>query len=245
MVRDRPNWLLVTLIITSVLIAQALPISLSYMMPSISTWMTFFLSTTAITLIGEILPQAVVPLWILEIGGRSVWFLRVLMWVLAIPAFLPACALRIARQWRGKKHADRRDGVLDLDELVEFVKLHQISCDLNGPLTDECGSLVRAVLSSQQQTILDDVKPWMYLTYLDVNAELDATVLENIWDSNDPYIMLVKNTVTEVGSCSGQEENLDVGDNPLQQVSGNGFLRYNILLRRVFYLLTNDIASEF
>lgn len=245
MIRDRPNWLLVTLIITSVLIAQALPMTLSYMMPSISTWMTFFLSTTAVTLIGEILPQAVVPLWILEIGGRSVWFLRVLMWILAIPACIPAWALKTARGWRGKKHTDRRDGVLELDELIEFVRLHQTSCDFSGPLTDECGSLARAVLSSQQRTILDDVRPWMYLTCLDFNAELDVTVLENIWNSNDPYVMVVKNTVTEVDSCSGEEENPNVADNAMQQAARNELLRYNILLRRVFNLLTIDVASEF
>lgn len=220
--------------------------TLSYMMPTISTWMTFFLSTTAITLIGEILPQAVVPLWILEVGGRSVWFLRCLMWILAIPACIPAYALRTARGWRGRKHADRRDGILDLDELMEFVRLHQISCGLSGPLTDECGSLVRAVISSQQRTILDDVRPWRYLTFLDVNAELDATVLENIWNSNDPYVMVVKNSITEVRSCSGEEENTEVGDNnPTQQPARNGFMRYNILLRRVFYPLTIGIASQF
>ena len=167
------------------------------------------------------------------------------MWILAIPACIPACALRIARGWRGRKHADRRDGVLDLDELIEFVRLHQISCDFSGPLTDECGSLVRALLSSQQRTILDDVRPWMYLTCLDFNAELDATILENVWNSNDLYVMVVKNKVTEVDSSSGEEENPDVEDNPMQQAARNEFLRYNILLRRVFNLLTIHVASEF
>lgn len=219
--------------------------TLSYIMPSISSWMTFFLSTTTVTLIGEILPQALVPLWILEVGGRSIWFLRCLMWILAVPACIPAYALRKARDWHGRKHSDKRDGVLELDELMEFVRLHQHCCGHSGPLTDECGSLVRAVLSSQRRMILDEVKPWRYLTILDVNVQLDAMVLENIWSWNDPYVLVVKNTITEGCSHSGDEDESEEEDGPTLQVAENDFMQYGVLLRRVHYPFTINIASQF
>ena len=135
--------------------------------------------------------------------------------------------------------------MLDLKELSEFVRLHQHCCGLSGPLTDECGSLVRAILSSQRRMILDDVQPWRYLTILDVNAQLDAMVLENIWSWDDPYVLVVKNTVTEVRSHSGEEDESEEEDEPTLQVVENDFMQYGVLLRRVPYPLTINIASQF
>lgn len=240
-IRSHPNWLLVTLIITSVMVAQGLPWTLSFLKPSMPPWTSFFFSTTSVVLLGEIMPQALVPPWILEVGGRAFWFLRCLMWILAVPACIPAYALRKAREWRGTKYLDRRDGILDLDEMIEFVRLHQHGCGYSGPLTDECGSLVRAVLSGQHRLIVDDVRPWIHFTILDVNAQLDAMVLEHIWSCNDPYILVVKNTITEIRPCLGEEEGSQGKNKPPEQLATHEFILYGLLLQRVLSLRTIEI----
>ena len=234
MIRSRPNWLLVTLIIVSVMIGEGVPLSMSYLMPTRSSWLTFLISTTTIALFGELIPQALVPMFSLEIGGRAFWFLRFLMWIFAVPACIPAYGLRRLRRWRGKMHSDKRDGILDVDEMREFIRLHIRSCGNGGSLTDECGSLVRAVLSGQCKTIAEYVRPWTYFTTLDVNEQLDAIVLANAWSRNDPYVLVVKNTITEIRAHVSEEDDLKDRDKSTKQDAQNNFMLCGILLSKVF-----------
>lgn len=138
-----------------------------------------------------------------------------------------------------------RDGILEVDEIMEFVRLHQHSSGHGGPLTDICGSIIHAVLSCQERMIFEDIRPWTYYTFLDVNQQLDATALVNMWSCNDPYILVVKNTPPESRARLSEEDKLKAGDEATEQDAKHEFMLCGILLSKVFYLLTSNFYSKF
>jgi CBS domain containing-hemolysin-like protein len=141
------------------MVAEGLPLVLNRILPSRAPWVPYLISTTAIALFGEIMPQAIMPLYILEIGGRTMWFLKCVMWILAIPACIPAYGLRRFRRWRERDQPEKADGIMEADEILEFIRLHEQSKCYGGPLTDECGTMVRALISGQQRMVGQVVRP--------------------------------------------------------------------------------------
>lgn len=228
--RSRPNWLLVTLIIACVSVAESIPLSLNFMLRTGSAWLAFGLSTTSVILLGELVPHALVSVFVLEVGGRAFWFLKCLMWFLAVPACIPAYALRRFKRWRGRNQ-DEKEGLLEVDEMMEFLRLHQHSSGYGGTWTDNCGSMMRAVLSCQDRMIVNDVRPWTFIKLLDVNEQLDAIALANIWSCNDPYVLVVKNTASEIPGHWGEQDAED--QTIVQDIEHNSMLG-GALLPKVF-----------
>lgn len=177
------------------MVAEGLPLVLTHVLPTGAPWIPFLISTTAVALFGEIMPQAIMPLYVLEVGGRTMWFMKSIMWILAIPACLPAYALRKFRNWREKDKPAKSDGILEEDEMVEFVRLHEKGARHGGPLTDECGSMVRAILSRQHQRIIEveDVRSIRHLLLSDVDEPISLSALTAIRNGNDAYLLVVSN----------------------------------------------------
>jgi hypothetical protein len=75
-----PHWVLCTLVIVNTLAGMALPLCLDRLLNAIGA---LLLSTTAIVVFGEIVPQAVCSRFGMSIGGRSAPVVRALMWFTA------------------------------------------------------------------------------------------------------------------------------------------------------------------
>lgn len=177
------------------MVAEGLPLVLNFLVSPRANWAPYFISTTAIALFGEIIPQAIMPLYILEIGGRTMWFLKCVMLFLALPACVPAYALRRFRKWRVGENTDkteRTDGIMEADELMEFIRLHEQGQRFGGPLTDEGGAMARSIVIGQHQLIGKYVRPWMNCTVLDANTPINAVTLTRIRSSNDSYVLVAK-----------------------------------------------------
>ena len=83
-IRKKGNLLLVTLCLSNVAVNAALSIFLG----SISTGLVAgLISTGLITVFGEIAPQAIFSRFAMELGARSVWLVKIMMFVL-----FPVCA---------------------------------------------------------------------------------------------------------------------------------------------------------
>lgn len=212
----------------SVMVAEGLPLILSHMMPSRPPWVPFLISTTAVALFGELMPQAIMPLYIIEIGGHAMWFLKCVMWALAVPACIPAYALRRFRRWRERNKPEKADGILEADEMVEFLRLHEQSSGHGGPLTDECGSMVRDVLLGQHQMVGKYVRLWRCLTFLDANDQVDALSLGNIRSCKRPYALVVRKL------AKGEIDEPNVGGKPIEQDAKPNLVLRGILASGVF-----------
>jgi len=73
-----PHWVLCTLVILNTLAGMALPLCLDRL---VNVAVALVLSTTAIVIFGEILPQAVCSRYGMSIGGHSAPVVRLFMWV--------------------------------------------------------------------------------------------------------------------------------------------------------------------
>lgn len=195
-VRNRPDWLLTSLILASVMVAEGLPLVLNQLLPSDAIWVSFLVSTTAVALFGEIIPQTVMPLYTLEISGRCMWFVKTVMYLNAIPAFIPAYALRKFRCWRKRKEPYKMDGIMDMDELMEFVRLHEQSECHGGQLLDEAGTLVRTVMEHQKVSIFEVIRPWTCALLLETTSWITPAVVNEMKNCNDAYAIVI---VREVG----------------------------------------------
>ncbi len=171
-VRGRPNWLLVSLILSSVMVAEGLPLILSHLFPP-GSWAAFAISTLCVTVIGEILPQAIMPLFVLEVAGRMMWFVKALMWLMAIPGVLFAYPLRLFKTLKKKRHPYKMDGILEVDELIEFIRLHEKGEGLGGNLEDGVGCIARMMMVQQE-----DVKHWKSVTVVHADPQGSSTTFQ-------------------------------------------------------------------
>ena len=151
-VRDRPNWLFISMILASTLVAEALPLLISRVSGN-GHLIPLLISTLGIGLFGEIIPQAVMPLYVLEIGGRCIWFVKTVMWMMVLPALPLAFTLRKLKQWRNQGQSYTMDGILTMDELIEFIRLHEISEGLGGCLTSDTSLAIRLELVRQKAAL--------------------------------------------------------------------------------------------
>ena len=198
-VRSRPNWLLTSLVLASVMVSEGLPLVLDHLFKP-GSYGAFIVSTIAVALVGQIIPQLVMPLYILEFGGRCVWFVKITMWLMAPFAFPFAYALKIFRTGRARRKPINMDGVLEINELVEFVRLHEQSEKRGGTLGDAAGSMVRSLMENSHGLVGQDVRPWSAVTLLNANSPVSPTILEKIKTCDDPYVLVSKSNARYASS---------------------------------------------
>lgn len=189
-VRSRPDWLLASLILASVMVAEGLPLVLNHILPPNTIWAPFLISSAVVAIFAEIIPQAVMPRYSLEISGRSIWFIKLIMYLTAIPACLLACALKKVRHWQKRQEPNRMDGILDMDELIEFVRLHEQDEDHGGKLTDCAGTLVRNIMEHQLVTVGEEIRPWTSVVLLEATSPITSLTLKRLTDCADPYAVV-------------------------------------------------------
>ena len=146
-VRNRPNWLLLSLVAVSVAISEVLPFFWGHLFLSGSLYS--YISTNILICVSQVGPTFVMPIFHLEICGRFTWFVRALMWLSAPITVAPAYALRRFRRWRKRGQRTLMDGLLSLNELTEFIHLHEKGQNLGGMVDDRVGNAMRALLESQ------------------------------------------------------------------------------------------------
>ena len=146
-VRNRPDWLLVSLVLVSVAIAEALPYFWSHLFSAGDRLSS--LANNFVILVSQVGPMFVMPVFHLEVSGRFTWFVRLVMWFSAPVTVLPAYALRRLKQWKRRGQQTHMEGLLPLDELTEFILLHEKGQGFGGTLDDHVGEAMRTLLEGQ------------------------------------------------------------------------------------------------
>ena len=78
--RRHSNWLLTILILPFVAVAEGLPLCLNHLFTA-GAIVPLILSTVLVTLFGQLIPLAIVPLYVLSVAFHMTWFISGLMWI--------------------------------------------------------------------------------------------------------------------------------------------------------------------
>lgn len=146
-VRNRPDWLLLSLVAVSVAIAEVLPLFWNHLFAGGSV--PSYVATNLVILVSQVGPTFVMPVFHLEISGRFTWFVRLIMWFSAPVTVAPAYALRRFRKWRKRGQQTRMDGLMPLDELIEYIHLHEKGQGWGGTLDNHVGKAIRTLMEEQ------------------------------------------------------------------------------------------------
>ncbi|KAL9071067.1 MAG: hypothetical protein Q9161_004406 [Pseudevernia consocians] len=110
---------------------------------------TSYATTSVVIMVSQVGPTFVMPVFHLEISGRFTWLVRSIMWLSAPVTVLPAYALRRLKKWRKRGQQPHMDGLLPLNELIEFIYLHEKGQGYGGTLNDDLGKTIRDLLEGQ------------------------------------------------------------------------------------------------
>jgi len=140
-VRKHPNWLLCTFILSGTMVAEGLPLALGQIF-SAGALMPFLIATILVVVFGQLIPQAIVPMYVLDIASRATWFVHLMMWITA-PLSVPlGWIFRWIKVLGKRKYGFRADGILDREELEEYLRLHAIGVGLGGTVDDKVGRIL-------------------------------------------------------------------------------------------------------
>lgn len=113
-------------------------------------WKPFIFSTLLVSIVGELLPQAIVPMFILPVVHRCNWFIHGVMW---LTAPLSAPIGWVFRRCRLKAATAQMEGIFEVDDLGEFLRMHEVDQGWGGELDMPIGSLLRRVLESREEMV--------------------------------------------------------------------------------------------
>ncbi|KAJ4462952.1 putative Protein MAM3 [Paratrimastix pyriformis] len=159
----RRHLLLVTLVLTNVLGAEALPIFFDKLVPS---WLAILLSVTAILLVGEILPQALFLRFRLTICAWAAW----LIWGLFALFYVVAWPIsKVLDFFLGKDHATgySRSGLKELAGMQQNLT------------TDEV-TMIHGVLELREKVVADVLTPLEDVFMLSLDHPLDQSTMSLI-----------------------------------------------------------------
>ena len=146
-VRNRPDWLLLSLVAVSVAIGEVLPVLWSHLF--LAGTLSSYVTTNVVIIVSQVGPTFVMPIFHLEISGHCTGFVRFIMWFSAPVTMVPAYALRRFRRWRKRGQQAHMDGLLPLDELIEYIHLHEKGQGYGGTLDNHVGKAMRDLMEAQ------------------------------------------------------------------------------------------------
>lgn len=167
-IRARGNLLLVTLLTGNVAVISALSIVLDSVYHGI---IAGILTTVLITLFGEILPQAIIARYALQIGARFTDVVRVIMWI-----FYPICA-PIA--WLlDRMLGDELPTVYSKTELTKIIEEHRFHAD--SEIDQDEVRIARGALSFGDRKIKEVMTPRRVAMLISADQKLDKVTLAGL-----------------------------------------------------------------
>ncbi|KAI9793583.1 MAG: hypothetical protein M1833_000728 [Piccolia ochrophora] len=170
--RTRPHWLLCSLLLASCLINEALPLLLTSLFgPS---FVPYLVSTLAIFLIGDLLPQSFVPRYTVSWARWCVPFVRAIMWLTAIATWPSGWLL--GKAGKSLDGQDRNWSKIGRDGLAVLVA----SCGITNREQDG----VIGVLGMEGKTVVDLGKDWANAVVMDLQGTITKEVLRKVRSSS-------------------------------------------------------------
>eukprot|EP00494_Astrolonche_serrata_P004980 UN04995 len=165
--------------------------ALSILMADISGGVVgFVISTVAIVIFGEIIPQAACSRYALYIGARTVRLVRILMALLAVAAFPISLVLDYAL---GPEFGNMYNNL----ELKKLIALHKE--DERAEMDDRTAKVLEGALNFHDQSVEAMMTPWSQVFKLDITARLNFDTLMSIFKKGHSRIPVVQ-------EVNGQEQ---------------------------------------
>ncbi|EME29005.1 metal transporter, ACDP family isoform 2 [Galdieria sulphuraria] len=167
-IREKGNFLLVSLLLANTLVNELLPLVLEALFPG--GYFSWVASVVLILFLGEIVPQAVCSRYGLEIGAKAVGFIRVLQ-LLLYPFVCPvAWVLDYFLEELGTLYSRS-----ELRALVDFYTQNDF-----GILTTDEGHLIKGALDMHDKTVGEVMTKADDVFMLSVDAKLDRELLKTL-----------------------------------------------------------------
>eukprot|EP01080_Neovahlkampfia_damariscottae_P002288 gene2288-2461_t len=184
--RARGNLLLCTLLLGNVAVNSALSILTSELSSGI---FGFLISTSVITLFGEIVPQAFCSRYALFVGAHTTWIVYVFL-IFMFPIAYPLSFLL-------DKILGKEIGTLYSNE--ELIKLIEITAQSKqGELQDFQAKILGGALTFAQKTVNFIMTKTPDIYALNENQKLDVETMTQIWQSGRSRIPVYKKDINEI-----------------------------------------------
>ncbi|MBF0537743.1 MAG: DUF21 domain-containing protein [Nitrospirae bacterium] len=167
-VRKRGSQLLCTLLFGNVAVNSALSIFLGTI---VNGFIAGIMATSLIVIFGEIVPMAVCSRYALKIGGRSVWLVKVFIFIF-YPLTYPL-SIVLDRVFGAEVPT-----VWSKQELKEIIKFHEDRPESSVDANEE--RIILGALSYSDKIAADIMTPRSVLFSLDINTTLDGKTLWEI-----------------------------------------------------------------
>ncbi len=160
-VRKKGNLLLVTLLLGNVGVNAAIALCLDSVMSGV---VAGIVSTLLITVVGEIVPQAIFSRFALNLGSRVVWLVRVFIIVLYPIAGPIAWVLN-------KAFGEELPTIYSKKELVEIISEHAES--KNSGIREDEERIARGAFTFGEKKVKEVMSPRSAVVCLDIEEKLD------------------------------------------------------------------------
>lgn len=187
-VRKKGNLLLCTLLLGNVAVNSALAIFLGNLTTGI---LAGVISTALIVIFGEIIPQAFCSRFAMTIGAKTVWIVKIFIFVLYPICFPLAWIL-------DKTLGEEMPTIWSRKELAEIIKVHEDS--KNSEIDSDEERIILGALSFSNKMAEKIMTPRTVVFTLDGNAVIDDILIEKIIQSGFSRIpVYLKNQDNMIG----------------------------------------------
>lgn len=185
-VRKNGNLLLCTLLLGNVAVNSTLAIFLGGIASGV---MAGIIATALIVVFGEIIPQASISRYAMAVGARTVWIVKVFIFV-----FFPLC---YPLSWvLDKALGDEMPSVYSKGELMKIVEEHEVSRESD--VDKDEYRIIRGALSFSDKKAEDVMTPRTVVYALEEDTMLDEAMLKEIQKKGFTRVPVYVDTIDSV-----------------------------------------------
>ncbi|KAI9596003.1 hypothetical protein BDF19DRAFT_384524 [Syncephalis fuscata] len=186
-IRQHGNLLLVTLLLCNTLMNETIPILADQVLPGGA--ITILVSTAAVFVFSEVLPQAICARHGLRVGAFFAWPVRILIYTL----FVITWPISKALDWMLGKD----EGVMyRRAELKELVAIHGDSHE--GPLSKNEVTIIRGAMDLQDKTAASIMTGLENVFAIDINTMLDRAAMSSIVDAGHSRVPVYEGSIENI-----------------------------------------------
>eukprot|EP01012_Entosiphon_sulcatum_P058502 TRINITY_DN82584_c0_g1_i1.p1 TRINITY_DN82584_c0_g1~~TRINITY_DN82584_c0_g1_i1.p1 ORF type:complete len:569 (+),score=93.35 TRINITY_DN82584_c0_g1_i1:28-1734(+) len=187
-IRENTNLLLCTLLIGNVVVNSLMAILLAEISGGV---LGLLLTTTFITIFGEIVPQATCTRYALKIGGLSIPIVRFFIFVLYPVAKPISLVLDLVL---GKNVGQ----IYDRNELMKLLEMHTDIIDREMDVHQTELTLMQGALEFTDTVVAEVMTPIADVFSLDVETVLNEETLTRIWQTGHSRIPVYEKTIDNI-----------------------------------------------
>ncbi|RKP23355.1 hypothetical protein SYNPS1DRAFT_18737, partial [Syncephalis pseudoplumigaleata] len=186
-IRQHGNRLLVTLLLCNTLMNETIPIMADQVLPG--GVVTILVSTAAVFVFSEVLPQAICARHGLRVGAIFAWPVRILIYLLFVIVWPIAKVL----DWMLGKDEGLIYRRAELKELVAIHGSHR-----EGPLSKNEVTIIRGAMDLQEKTAASIMTTLANVFAIDINTLLDRAAMRSIVEAGYSRVPVYEDSIEHI-----------------------------------------------